>query len=99
VQTALSAAGKTPGHVLPGVTCYETAGRSGAVGIASSGGLATMGVDVLLKGESCLLRFETSPVRDSLKVLVFLFRRGSHSPTQLLHGLGERSCRLLKFSY
>jgi hypothetical protein len=50
-----------------------------------------MGVDVLLKGESCLLRFQTSLVRDLLKVLVFLFRRGSHSPTQLLHGLGERS--------
>ena len=36
-----------------------------------------MGVDVLLKGESCLLRFQTSLVRDFLKVLVFLFRRGS----------------------
>jgi hypothetical protein len=58
-----------------------------------------MGVDVLLKGESCLLRFQTSLVRDSLKVLVFLFRRGSHSPTQLLHGFGERSCSLLIFSY
>ena len=58
-----------------------------------------MGVDVLLKGESCLLRFQTSLGRDLLKVLVFVFRRGSHSPMQLLHGFGERSCRLLKFSY
>jgi hypothetical protein len=45
-----------------------------------------MGIDLLLKGESCLLRFQTSVVCDSLKVLVFLFRRGSHSLTQLLHG-------------
>ena len=58
-----------------------------------------MGVDVLLKRESCFLRFQTSLVRDSLKVLVLLFRRGSHSPTQLLHGLGERNCSLLIFSY
>ena len=58
-----------------------------------------MGVDVLFKGESCLLRLQTSLVRDSLKVLVFLFGRGSHSPTQLLHGLGKRNCSLLEFSY
>ena len=58
-----------------------------------------MGVDVSLKGESCLLRFQTGLVRDSLKVPVFLFRGGSHSPAQLLHGLGERNCSLLIFSY
>ena len=57
-----------------------------------------MGADVLLKGEFCLLRFQTSLVRDLLKALVLLLRRGSHSPTQLLHGLGERSCSLLIFS-
>jgi hypothetical protein len=65
----------------------------------ASSGLATMGVDVLLKGESCLLRFQTSLGRDFPKVQVFLFRRGSHSPTQLLQGLGERSCSVLVFSY
>lgn len=58
-----------------------------------------MGVDVLLKGEFRLLRFQTSLVRDLLKALVLLFRRGSHSPTQLLHGLGKRNCSLLEFSY
>jgi hypothetical protein len=96
----LSAAGKTLGHVLPGIyACFGTAGRSGAVATASSGGLATVGSDVLLKGEFCLFRFEASLVRNLLKALVLLFRRGSHSPTQLLHGLGERSCSLLIFSY
>ena len=58
-----------------------------------------MDADVLLKGEFCLLRFQTSLVRDSLKALVLLFRRGAHSPTELLHGLGERNCCLLIFSY
>jgi hypothetical protein len=58
-----------------------------------------MGADVFLKGEFCLLRFQTSLVRDSLKALVLRFRRGSHSPTQLLHGLGECNCSLLIFSH
>jgi hypothetical protein len=58
-----------------------------------------VGSDVLLKGEFCLFRFEASLVRNLLKALVLLLRRGSHSPTQLLHGLGERSCSLLIFSY
>jgi hypothetical protein len=94
----LSAAGETPGHVLPGFTLATELPAKWSVATASSG-LATMGVGVLLKGESCLLRFQTSLVRDLLKVLVFLFRRGSHSPTQLLQGLGERSCSVLVFSY
>jgi hypothetical protein len=58
-----------------------------------------VGSGVLLKGEFCLFRFEASLVRNLLKALVLLFRRGSHSPTQLLHGLGERNCSLLIFSY
>jgi hypothetical protein len=35
--------------------CFGTATRSGAVATVSSEGLATMGTDVLLKGEFCLL--------------------------------------------
>jgi hypothetical protein len=58
-----------------------------------------VGSDVLLKGVFCLFRFQTSLIRNLLKALVLLFRRRSHSPTQLLHGLGERSCSLLIFSY
>jgi hypothetical protein len=72
---------RLPARCCRELRCYGTAGRSGAVATVSSGGLATMGVDVLLKGESCLLRFQASLVRDLLKVLVFLFRRGSHSST------------------
>jgi hypothetical protein len=49
-----------------------------------------MGGDVLLKRQSCLLRLHARFGRDSLKSLVFLFRRGADFPMQLLHGFGKR---------
>jgi hypothetical protein len=46
--------------------------------------------DVSLKGQSCFFRFHASFGRDSLKPLIFLFRRRADFPMQFRHGFGER---------
>jgi hypothetical protein len=53
---------------------------------------------VLLKGQSCLLKFHASLGQDSLKLLVLIFRRCADFSVQLLHALGERKCGRIVFS-